>query len=61
MHDFSKTTKNALAKKGIFIIGICVIPNASDLPFCSGERGYKLNDNGCLIIRTFSEVLEISK
>jgi len=61
MRDFSKTTLSALSRKGITIIGITVIPDNSGLPFASGERGYKLNDNGCLIIRAFAQVLELAR
>lgn len=59
MNDFSKKTLSSLAHKGIALVGICVIPGAGDLPFASGERGYKLNDNGCLRIRSFSEVMAL--
>lgn len=59
MRDFSRKTLNALTRKGIAVIGTTVIPNpASDLPFASGERGYKIDDNGCHRIWTFSQVLE---
>ncbi len=61
MRDFSKNTLSALSKRGISVIGITVIPDNSGLPFASGERGYKLNDNGCLIIRTFAQVLELAQ
>lgn len=57
MNDFSKKTIAALARKGIRIIGLTVIPNGhSDLPFATGERGYKIDDNGCGRIWSFSEV-----
>lgn len=59
MRDFSLKTRNALARKGIAIVGLTVIPNAfSDMPFATGERGYKVNDNGCLRIWSFSQVME---
>lgn len=61
MRDFSKSTLSALSKLGITVVGITVIPDNSDLPFASGERGYKLNDNDCLIIRTFAQVMELAK
>lgn len=60
MRDFSKKTVSALARKGIAIIGLTVIPGAGDLPFASGERGYKANDNGCLRIFSFAQVLELA-
>lgn len=59
MSDFSAKTRNALARKGIVIVGLTVIPNASsDMPFATGERGYKVNDNGCGRIWSFAEVME---
>lgn len=61
MSDFSKRTVSALARKGITVIGLTVIPNAnSDMPFATGERGYRLNDNGCGRIATFAQVLELA-
>lgn len=62
MNDFSKKTINALARKGIRLIGLTVIPDsASDMPFASGERGYCLDDNGCHRIRSFREVLGLAR
>jgi hypothetical protein len=61
MNDFSRKTVSALARKGITIIGTCAIPaiKADGSPdWCNADRGYKLNDNGCQRIRSFSEVLE---
>jgi len=61
MNDFSKKTTAALARKGIVLIGLTVIPNmASSMPYATGDRGYCLNDNGCHIIRSFSQVLEMA-
>ena len=61
MADFSTSTRNALTRKGISILGLTVIPSAGDLPFASGERGYRVNDNGCGRIWTFSQVLEAAR
>lgn len=61
MNDFSKKTIKALAKKGIRLIGLTVIPNmASEMPYANGDRGYCLDDNGCHRIRTFNEVLALA-
>jgi len=57
MLDFSKTTRRALARKGMEIYGITFIPGL-DGSFASGERAYKVNDNGCGRILTFRQVLE---
>ncbi|WPZ05469.1 hypothetical protein [Pelagerythrobacter marinus] len=58
MNDFSSATKRALARKGIRVIGLTVIPGAGDFPFSTGERGYRLDDNGCHRIFSFTQVVE---
>jgi hypothetical protein len=60
MNDFSKKTLAALARKGIRLVGLTVIPGQGDMPFANGSRGYKLDDNGCLRIRSFAEVMELA-
>ena len=62
MNDFAKTTKVALSKRGVHIIGLTVIPDMSKaLPFASGERGYRVDDNGCGRVWTFAQVLEAAQ
>lgn len=62
MNDFSAATRRVLSRKGIRIIGLTVIPNmASDMPFATGERGYKVDDNGCGRVWTFAQVHEAAK
>jgi hypothetical protein len=62
MSDFSAKTLRLLAKKGIRLIGLTVIPNAaSDMPFATGDRGYCMDDNGCHRIWTFQQVLEAAR
>lgn len=59
MADFSRSTLRALSRKGIRVIGLTVIPNmASDMPFATGDRGYKVDDNGCGRVWTFAQVVE---
>lgn len=59
MADFSRSTLRALSRKGIRVIGLTVIPNmASDMPFATGDRGYKVDDNGCGRVWTFAQVME---
>lgn len=61
MNDFSAKTRKVLASKGVSIVGLTVIPNAnSDMPFATGERGYRVNDNGCGRIWSFSQVMEFA-
>jgi hypothetical protein len=60
MNDFSKKTIAALARKGISLIGLTVIPGAGDMPFANGERGYCVNDNGCHKIKTFAQMLALA-
>ena len=62
MRDFSRKTLSALAARGISVHGTCVIPNTdSDMPFATGQRGYKVNDNGCGRIWSFQEVIEAAQ
>lgn len=57
MKDFTRATLNALAKRGVRVIGLTVIPGKGDLPFATGERGYRVDDNGCGKVWTFAEVI----
>lgn len=58
MRDFSRKTIATLARKGITIYGLTVIPDmSSDMPFANGDRGYKVNDNGCGRVWRFAEVM----
>jgi hypothetical protein len=61
MTDFTATTRAKLARKGISVYGLTVIPGAGALPFATGVRGYKVNDNGCGRIWTYAEVMEASR
>jgi hypothetical protein len=62
MNDFAKKTLNALAKKGITLVGLCTIPDMSSaMPFANGERGYNINDNGTGRVWTFAQVLNAAK
>ena len=54
---FAAKTLRALAKKGINIIGITLIPGAGDMPWANGETGYQVDDNGTGRVWTFREVL----
>lgn len=55
--DFSATTRRALLKRGIAVIGICAIPDmSSSMPYANATRGYNLDDNGTHRIRTHAEV-----
>ena len=56
MRDFSKSTLAALAARGIRVVGLTVIPSDGDLPFATGSRGYRVDDNGCGRIWTFAQV-----
>lgn len=60
--DFSATTRRALAKRGIFVIGITNVPgrNAAGEPdYTNGSRGYELDDNGTFRIRGYFEVVAL--
>lgn len=56
--DFSRSTLNTLAKRGIRIIGITVIPDMTKaLPYASGERGYQIDDNGTGRVWAYADVV----
>ena len=61
MRDFSSSTLDSLAARGIRIVGLTVIPSDGDLTFATGARGYRVDDNGCGRIWTFSQVKEAAK
>jgi hypothetical protein len=61
MRDFSSSTLRLLARKGIRVLGTCVIPSEGFMPFANGDRGYRLDDNGCGRIWTFQQVLEAAR
>lgn len=61
MRDFSSSTLKALAARGIRVVGLTTIPGAGDLPFATGSRGYRIDDNGCGRIWTFAQVLEAAQ
>lgn len=58
--DFSRSTRAALKKRGIVIIGGTYIPGQGNLPYANGQRGYELADKGTLKVRTFAQVLEMA-
>jgi hypothetical protein len=61
MRDFSSSTLRLLARKGIAIVGTTVISGEGDMPFATGSRGYRVDDNGCGRIWTFQQVLEAAR
>lgn len=58
MRDFSRKTLSALARKGIAVIGTQAGPAFDGDTVYSG-RFYKLDNNGCGMIRSHSQVLEL--
>ncbi len=58
MTHFSKRTLRDLARKGIRIVGLRLIPDmASAMPYANGATGYAVDDNGTGRVLTFGEVL----
>lgn len=58
MRDFSCSTRRLLARKGITILSLVVIPDmTSSMPWANGDRGYSVNDNGCNRVWTFAQVV----
>ena len=60
MRDFTVKTRNALARKGITVIGSTFIPGSAG-SFANGERAYNVSDNGCGRVWTFGQVLEAAQ
>ncbi len=52
--DFSAKVRRSLLKAGIRIIGITALP--VDGSFLNSQRGYQLDDNGTMRIRTYFQV-----
>jgi hypothetical protein len=59
--DFNRSTLAKLARKGITPVGVTSILPKGETCWTRAERGYQLNDNGCLRIRSFREVLELAQ
>lgn len=55
--DFSAATIRKLAKKGIEIVGVQLIPGEGDMPWANAERGYVASDNGTGKVWTFRQVM----
>jgi hypothetical protein len=59
---FGKRVVTKLAKRGVKVIGLTVIPdNASDLPYANGETGYNIDDNGTGRVLTLLEVHALAR
>lgn len=62
VNDFSKATIKKLSKKGITILHTVLIPDTtSSMPYANGQTGYQIDNNGQGQIKTFLEVLELTK
>ena len=57
--DFNRTTIRSLNKKGVEIVGATWLPG-TDGSFANGEKGYKVVINETMMIKTFSEILDIA-
>lgn len=60
MRDFSRKTVNALARKGIKIIGTQAAPAYEGDTVFAG-RNYRLDDNGTGKVRSRAEVEELAQ
>lgn len=60
MRDFSSKTRNALARKGIVVLGAQAAPAFEGDTSFSG-RTYRLDDNGCCRMRSHAEVMEMAQ
>jgi hypothetical protein len=62
MNDFARSTRNALARKGIFLLGPVAIPDtSSSMPWANASRGYAVSDNDCYRILTHAQVLQAAQ
>jgi hypothetical protein len=58
---FGRKAVATLAKRGVRIIGLCVIPDMTKpLPFASGETGYSVDDNGTGRILSYFDVRRLT-
>ncbi|MDB5910621.1 MAG: hypothetical protein JWP34_4735, partial [Massilia sp.] len=58
MNDFSRKTLNALAAKGIKLLGLQAIPDmSSSMPYANATRGYVMDDNGTGRVWTHAQVV----
>ena len=53
--DFPRVLVTALRAQGITFIGTTWLPG-TDGSFTNGERGYSLDDNGTMRIRTYLDI-----
>ena len=60
MRDFSSTTRKALADRGIYVVGAQAAPAYEGDTSFSGKV-YALDVDGCRMMRSHSEVLELAK
>ena len=60
MRDFSLSTIQALAKRGISIIGTQAAP-AFDGDMTFSGRVYQISVNGCAAMRSHSQVMEMAQ
>ena len=60
MRDFSSLTLKALAARNVFVVGTQAAPAYEGDEFLAG-RVYRLDNNGCGVIRSHAEVLEMAQ
>jgi hypothetical protein len=61
LRHFGRKAIAALARKGITITGLTVIPGEGAMPFATGETGYLVADNGCGRVWTYRQVVEAAR
>ena len=59
--DFGSKTLHTLAKRGIEVVSVQMLPGAGSMPWANAERGYLVSQDGCGKVWTFSQVLEAAK
>ena len=54
---FNRVTLRMLTKRGVSLVGMTYLPNATTGSYANGETGYQVNDNGTSRILTLLQIL----
>lgn len=57
---FSSSTIRSLAKKGIRIIGVQMVPGAGDMPWATAEVAYQVDDNSTGRVLTHGDLVALA-
>lgn len=60
IRHFGKRTINALARRGIQVLGLTIIPGEGPMPMATGSTGYQVDDNGTGRVLTWQQVKDLA-